>query len=53
MDKTGWEQPWPTRKLSAEETLNWLDSCRRFMFEIWKNNPNLRKIWEKLKAKGF
>ena len=38
-----------TPKLTPEETLLWLDEWRAFTFEIWKCNPQQRKIWEDLK----
>lgn len=47
-ENVGWklhnaEKPYePT----AEESLDWLDGMRAFMFEVWKNNPDLRKQYE-------
>lgn len=40
-----------TQKLSPEEMLLWLDEWRAFIFEVWKCNPEQRKIWEELKRR--
>ncbi len=34
--------------LTAEQTILWLDAYRQWMFEIWKNHPELRVEWEKI-----
>jgi len=36
------------RKMSPEEIIEWLDGHRQLMWEVWKNNPELRKQWEML-----
>jgi hypothetical protein len=33
-------------KLTPEQTIQWLESYRKLMFEIWKSNPSLREQWE-------
>lgn len=30
---------------SAEQIIEWLDEYREFMFEIWKNDPELKEQW--------
>lgn len=47
MKSQKWKQRRPL-KFTPEETLLWLDGYRRFIFEVWKNNPKLRKKWENL-----
>jgi hypothetical protein len=44
------ETPTPTEtpELSPEQIIEWLDGYRQLMWEVWKNNPELRKNWEKL-----
>lgn len=37
-----------TIKLTPEEIINWLESHRALIIEIWNNNPELRKRWEEL-----
>ncbi len=34
--------------LSPEQVIEWLEGYRELMIEIWKNNPELRKEWERL-----
>ncbi len=34
--------------LSPEAIIEWLEGHRQLMFEVWKENPELRKQWEKL-----
>ena len=43
-----WHKKNPSPKLSAEDTLVWLDGYRQLMFEIWKKNPSLKRRFEKL-----
>ena len=43
--KADWGEP---VKLSAEEIILWLESHRNWMHEIWTQNPDLRKKWEKI-----
>ena len=34
-----------TPRLTAEETILWLDGHREFMFEVWRSNPGFREKW--------
>ncbi len=43
-----WDRIRRLRKVSAEKRIEWLDGMRALMFEVWKNNPALRKQYEKL-----
>jgi len=50
-EKEGWEkwnQEYKEPDYTPEQILTWLDNWRAFMFEIWKNDPSLRKEYEKL-----
>ncbi len=47
----GGEQPawWGEEtKLTPEQIIIWLDLHRQFMFEVWSNNPELRRKWEEI-----
>lgn len=35
-----------TVTLSPEQIVEWLEGHRKFMFEIWGCNPELRRDWE-------
>ena len=35
-------------ELTPEETIQWLESYRQLMFEIWKANPDLYIEWQRL-----
>lgn len=48
-----WNQEAAFIRLTPEQTLEWLDSIRAFMFEVWKQNPQLRKQFEHLREQGF
>ena len=39
-----------TPKLTAEQIVTWLDLHRQFMFEVWKNNPQLRERWLRINS---
>lgn len=41
-----WDPHYEQPRLTPEEIINWLDGHRQFMWEIWKQNPELRKRWE-------
>ncbi len=45
------DQAWPQEALpvmTAEQTILWLDGYRQLMWEVWKNNPELYKEWQRL-----
>lgn len=48
-----WNAEQKPMRLSPEDCLKWLDSCREFMFEVWRSNPHLRKEYERLQAKAW
>lgn len=33
--------------LNPEQIIEWLEGYRELMIEVWKNNPELRKQWER------
>lgn len=37
-------------RLTPEQIIIWLECYRQMMFEIWANNPRLRRDWEKLNS---
>ena len=43
-----WNRDYRPPRLTAEQTLTWLDGWREFMFEVWRCNPASRKRFEKL-----
>jgi hypothetical protein len=45
------ERTWQYKKLPAQKKLEWLDNWREFMFEVWRNNPELRKTYEEFNKK--
>ena len=45
------QEPPPT--LTAEQCLQWLDSVRTLMFEVWRSNPALRKAYEHAHTAGL
>ena len=36
--------------LTPEQIVEWLESHRAMMFEVWKSNPKLREQWEFLNS---
>ncbi len=41
-----WSQYQGPIRLTPEQTIQWLEGMREFMFEIWKNNPEWRPVRE-------
>lgn len=46
-----WNQQAESVKLTPEQCLEWLDGVRAFMFEVWRENPHLRREYERLRSK--
>lgn len=38
--------------LTPEDIIEWLEGHRALMIEVWTQNPELRKQWEKLNETG-
>ncbi|HSA59429.1 MAG TPA: hypothetical protein VLJ37_07055 [bacterium] len=45
-----WNRQERTPDFTPEQILTWLDQTRKFMFEVWRRNPALRRRYDKLKA---
>ncbi len=43
-----WGQASSQIQLTPEQIIQWLESYRELMFEVWNKNPELRKEWERL-----
>ncbi|MBI4925783.1 MAG: hypothetical protein HY843_07650 [Bdellovibrio sp.] len=43
---TDWGEVSSQVSLTPEQIIEWLESYRELMIEVWKNNPELRKQWE-------
>ena len=43
-----WGQSSSEIKLTPEQIIDWLESYRELMIEVWNKNPELRKEWERL-----
>ena len=37
-----------TPRLTPEQIIVWLDGHRAWTFEVWRQNPELRKRWERI-----
>ena len=48
MQSNQWKSWGFLKLLTPEEVITWLEGHRQWMFEIWKNDPKLRKKWEKI-----
>lgn len=45
-----WNEDQRPPRISPEQCLEWLDGWRALMFEVWQQNPDLRKRYEQWNA---
>jgi hypothetical protein len=44
--KEDWSQNSGQPPMTPEQIILWLEGIRTMMFEVWEQNPQLRKEWE-------